>query len=337
MPHVDESELLLQASSALEHAELSLGSSLPLVALGCHLLLALLGGGALSLLLRCQKLHVSRRRFLAYTMRVSTELQSMTLITAAALTVVELAKPNPIPIRVGLLFSILLFSTVTFLLYGYAFMRFTYAHNRRSERVTLRDAEPPTAEAASTAATCTSTAEASDSAAEDTALCFYLNNYFGSCPMALTRAVLMALVLGAMLVALATSSHDTHSLLVTTPLLFLLVLHSSANLLRPALSNTHGKDYKHILEAARSLDGPSASAAAPSKRASGSSSSTPGRAALACGTGWLRGATALLMPPPSREVVLRISAAIGWHEEDNKVWIDGEMAPAPAGEVYEKA
>ena len=298
-PAADGDALLEQAGSILTLLEADLGSSLPLVALGSHFVLAILGSAMLGCSLKCNHQPVQKRRLFAYAMRVGTELMPMTLITAASLTVVVLAHPVPIALRVVSVMAILCFATVVTLIYGFAFLRFHHLHNHRSERMSLRDHtrhEDMT--------------DAEDTAHEDMALCFYLNCFFSACWVRSLRSALLIIILIVMTMAVTHSEHDAHALLVSTPLLFFLVLNSAANLLRPAIP-TRGKDYKHLLEAARHMD--------PSDGARGAAVSAARRVCEQ-----LEKNVGLMLPSPSREVVLRVSATLGWHHELE------DMAPASA-------
>lgn len=219
----------------------------------------------------------------------------MTLIAAAALTIIVLAHPEPIALRSVLVLAVGTFSAVVVAAYGTAFMRF-FCVKVRSERDALF---------------------AVDGAQEDVALCFFLNGFFGSCPLIVLRLVLLGLVFSVMLVSVACTAHEMHAVLVSTALLFLLALQPAADLMHPAEAGL--VDYKHFqiaIQRRGCVDASSFEARAASAKC------TPG---LGLGLR-LSSLRALLSPTASRVVVLEESAKLAR--------ADLEGAPAAAHAVY---
>jgi hypothetical protein len=217
MPLSDSTNLLHSAASVLARLERdeSLWSALPLFALLAHVVVSVLGGLALGLMLKCTGATASRWRVFSYVMRMQKELQPTTLISAAALTVCSLAHPEPLELRCGLLLVIAAFAVVSVCVLGFAFLRF-HLQKLRSERHALLAADVSIA-------------------MDDALTAFYLNGVYSSSVVLVLRPLMLICVLAATAAAGFYASRPAYAVLVSTALLFVLVLNAGADYLRPAL------------------------------------------------------------------------------------------------------
>lgn len=304
-----DSPLLGAAASVLARLDKNdQSAALPLIPLVSHVVLSLLGGLFTAMLWRCQRVPVSKFRLFAYMMRVQKELQPTTMIAAATIAIGNLAHPDPMYLRVLLVFVATVFALVGYGVYGLAFLRFQLS-KVSSDRHALLSAD-------------------TSIAAEDAAVCFFLNGLFSTASMTILRNLLLASLLATTALAAANpSTHLPYAIVGIMALLFFLVLSAAAHHMRPAIT-TPGfprwdhKDYQRAVQQ-RASSGESASS--PSKDGPGDGLDEPGSAAC-CSR--VREVTSVLMPRPARDVVLEESTKLTW--ADHRFNSIGELAPSAA-------